>query len=107
MLKLLRWCFYYRSPKPPHALSGFLPVNAHAEDNILNLNCINSFTLNSSTNRLSNGIQVIIEDHFVTFVSKLYIFIIYLYYRPFLLQSGNTSERPFCILIEAFVLDLQ
>ena len=37
--------------------SGFLPVNAHAEDNILNLNCINSFILYSSTNRLSNGIH--------------------------------------------------
>ena len=47
------------------------------------------------------------EDHLVTFVSKLYIFIIYLYYRPFLPQTGNTSERPFCILIEALVLDLQ
>ena len=43
----------------------------------------------------------------VTFVSKLYIFIIYLYYRPFLPQTGNTSERPVCLLIEAFVLDLQ
>ena len=32
---------------------------------------------------------------------------IYLYYRPFLPQTGNTSERSFCILIEAFVLDLQ
>ena len=28
-------------------------------------------------------LQVITEDHVVTFVSKLYIFIIYLYYRPF------------------------
>ena len=36
---------------------GFLPVNARAEDNILNLNCINSFILYSSTNRLSNGIH--------------------------------------------------
>ena len=44
--------------------------------------------------------------HVVIFVSKLYIFIIYLYYRPFLLQTGNTSERPFRRLIEAFVLDL-
>ena len=52
-------------------------------------------------------LQVIIEDHVVTFVSKLYIFIIFLYYRPFLPQNGNTSERPFCILIEAFVLDFQ
>ena len=35
--------------------SGFLPVNA--QDNILNLNYINSFILYSSTNRLSNGIH--------------------------------------------------
>ena len=39
------------------SVSGFLPVNTHAEDNILNLNCINSFILYSSTNRLSNGIH--------------------------------------------------
>ena len=44
--------------------------------------------------------------HVATFVLKLYILVIELYYRPFLPQTGNTSERPFCRLIEAFVLDL-
>ena len=34
--------------------SGFLPVNAHAEANILNLNNSNSFIFYSSANRLSN-----------------------------------------------------
>ena len=34
--------------------SGILPVNAHAEVNILNLNYIDRFIFYSSTNRLSN-----------------------------------------------------
>ena len=79
--------------------SGIIPVIAHAEVNILNFNLIDSFIFYSSTNRLSNDIhvlQLLFELHFVTFLSKLYILIFYLYYRPFLPQTGNTSERPFC-----------
>ena len=37
--------------------SGILPVNAHAEVNILNLNYIDSFIFYSSTNRLSNDVH--------------------------------------------------
>ena len=35
-----------------------LPVNAHAEANVLNLNCINNFTFYSSITRLSNDISL-------------------------------------------------
>ena len=37
--------------------SDILPVNAHAEANILNLNYINSFIFYSSRTRLSNDIH--------------------------------------------------
>ena len=37
--------------------SGILPVNAHGEVNILNLNSIDSFIFYSSTTRLSNSIH--------------------------------------------------
>ena len=49
-------------PRPTYACgqlmqsssSGILPVNTHAEVNILNLNYIDRFIFYSSTNRLSN-----------------------------------------------------
>ena len=87
--------------------SGILPVNARAEVKKINLNYIDSFIFYSFANRLSNDIHfnLITEVHVVTSVSKLYIFIIYLYYRPFSPHTGNINERPFCRLIEAFVLD--
>ena len=40
--------------------------------------------------------ELITEVHIVTFVSKLYIFIIYFCYLRFLPQTRNTSEHPFC-----------
>ena len=40
-----------------HPCSGILPVNAHAEVNMLNLNYIKIFTFYSSANRLSNDIN--------------------------------------------------
>ena len=53
-------------------VNGILPVNAHAEANILNLNYMNRLIFYSSSTRLSNDVQV----HVATFVSKLYILII-------------------------------
>ena len=37
--------------------SGILPVNAHAEVNILNLNYINRFLFHSSSTRVSNDVH--------------------------------------------------
>ena len=37
--------------------SGILPVNAHAEVNILNLNYTNRFLFYSSSTRLSNDVH--------------------------------------------------
>ena len=45
--------------------------------------------------------------HVVTFVSKPYIYMIYLYFIPFSLQTGKTSECQFVDKLEAFVHDLQ
>ena len=78
--------------------SGFLPVNAPAEDNILNLNCINSFILYSSTNRLSNGIHYNNNRGPCCYIcfQALYFHNLSLL-SAVLLQTVNTSERPFCI----------
>ena len=64
------------------------------------LNFLKTDPLHESTHFRLTHVQLITEIHFVTFVSKLYILTFYLYYWPFLPQTGNTSERPFCRYIE-------
>ena len=55
----VHWYFLFVVKRPiiEKIVSGILPVNAHAEANILILNYINSFIFYSFNNRLPNNIN--------------------------------------------------
>ena len=88
------------------SVSGILPVNAHAEVNLLNLNYITAlyfillplyFQMIYTTINNGGACCICFKALYFHNLSVL---------SAVLPQTGNTSEHPFCRLIEAFVLDL-